>query len=96
MSAVDDILLDQGMVEQYGKLTPHAQAIFNWQYKWLQEQAHKHQIEPPGDWWNIWLMLAGRGAGKTRLGPNHRPAGWFLRLRQAILRVLALKATAAF
>jgi len=66
MSAVDDILLDQGMVEQYGKLTPHAQAIFNWQYKWLQEQAHKHQIEPPGDWWNCWLILAGRGAGKSR------------------------------
>jgi hypothetical protein len=33
---------------------------------WLQK-AHKHQSLPPGDWWSIWLLLAGRGAGKTRL-----------------------------
>lgn len=26
----------------------------------------EHQREPAGDWWTIWLMLAGRGAGKTR------------------------------
>ena len=26
------------------------------------------QIEPEGDWWTIWLYLAGRGAGKTRAG----------------------------
>ena len=25
-----------------------------------------HQLEPPGDWWAIHLMVAGRGAGKTR------------------------------
>ena len=29
--------------------------------------AHPHQIEPPGDW-TTWLMLGGRGAGKTRAG----------------------------
>jgi predicted phage terminase large subunit-like protein len=28
--------------------------------------AHRHQIEPVGDWWSVWLMCAGRGAGKTR------------------------------
>lgn len=28
--------------------------------------AHPHQQEPDGDEWGIWLMLAGRGAGKTR------------------------------
>jgi len=32
---------------------------------WL-TRALKHQILPTGDWWSIWLMLAGRGAGKTR------------------------------
>ena len=26
----------------------------------------KMQTEPDGDWWTIWLMKAGRGAGKTR------------------------------
>ena len=38
---------------------------FNWRTRWLMA-AHKHQIEPAGDWWSIWLMCAGRGAGKTR------------------------------
>lgn len=32
---------------------------------WL-ARAGKHQIEPTGDWWTVWLLLAGRGAGKTR------------------------------
>lgn len=31
---------------------------------WL-SGAHPHQIEPEGDW-RTWLLLAGRGAGKTR------------------------------
>ena len=26
------------------------------------------QIEPEGDWWTVWLYLAGRGSGKTRAG----------------------------
>jgi predicted phage terminase large subunit-like protein len=33
--------------------------------KWLSE-AHNHQVLPHGNWWSIWLLLAGRGAGKTR------------------------------
>ena len=33
--------------------------------EWL-SRANNHQIEPAGDWWSIWLLLAGRGAGKTR------------------------------
>src|ERR1700737_5261218 len=28
--------------------------------------ARPNQLPPPGDWWQIWLMLAGRGFGKTR------------------------------
>jgi len=38
---------------------------FDWRMSWL-TKAHAHQIEPEGDWWTIWLLLAGRGAGKTR------------------------------
>jgi predicted phage terminase large subunit-like protein len=34
--------------------------------KWLLHQANKHQVTPKGEWWTIWLLLAGRGAGKTR------------------------------
>jgi len=33
--------------------------------KWL-SGAFDHQKLPQGTWWSIWLMLAGRGAGKTR------------------------------
>jgi len=28
--------------------------------------ARRNQLPPPGDWWQIWLLLAGRGFGKTR------------------------------
>jgi predicted phage terminase large subunit-like protein len=33
--------------------------------KWLITR-HKYQKMPDGDWWTIWLFLAGRGSGKTR------------------------------
>lgn len=33
--------------------------------KWL-SIANDHQIPPRGSWWSTWLLLAGRGAGKTR------------------------------
>jgi predicted phage terminase large subunit-like protein len=66
MGAVDQILKDESaLVKEFTKMDVLSQVVFNWQAKWYQ-QAHKHQIEPPGEWWNIWLMLAGRGAGKTR------------------------------
>ena len=70
MSAVDAILEDQEYLdEEYVKLSPIAQAVVNWQMKWNKD-AHDHQIEPMGDWWNIWLMLAGRGAG---IGDRDQP-----------------------
>ena len=65
MSAVAELLEDPALVEEFTKLHPIQQAVVNWRMSWYQK-AHKHQIEPPGEWWNIWLMLAGRGAGKTR------------------------------
>ena len=66
MSAVADILEDtEYLAKEFAKLSPIAQAVVNWQMKWNKD-AHNHQIEPVGDWWSIWLMLAGRGAGKTR------------------------------
>ena len=66
MSAVADILEDtEYLAQEFAKLSPVDQAVVNWQMKWHKD-AHKHQVEPIGDWWSIWLMLAGRGAGKTR------------------------------
>lgn len=45
-------------------LTPEALAAlkYNWEF-W----ARPNQLEPPGDW-TTWLILAGRGFGKTRVG----------------------------
>lgn len=66
MSVAAAILEDEPYLkEEYAKLTPVQQAVVNWQMNWL-KKAHKHQIEPPGNDWAVWLMLAGRGAGKTR------------------------------
>ena len=35
---------------------------------WFELWAHEAQLPPPGDQWRVWLMLAGRGFGKTRAG----------------------------
>ncbi len=37
-----------------------------WKLKW-KATARDQQMTPPGDW-GIWLILAGRGFGKTRTG----------------------------
>ena len=71
---IDDVLLDPKTQDEFVKLSIVDQTVFLWQYKWLKEQAHKHQIEPHGDW-SIWLMLAGRGAGKTRASAE--TIGWW-------------------
>jgi len=68
--------------ETLKKLPEDKAAAFYARMRWLMK-AHKHQIPPKGDWWTIWLLLAGRGAGKTRTAaediwhyawthPNHR------------------------
>ncbi|HWG06006.1 MAG TPA: terminase family protein [Beijerinckiaceae bacterium] len=36
-------------------------------YDWQEVVARKEQL-PPADYWQIWLLLAGRGFGKTRTG----------------------------
>lgn len=46
-------------------LTPVERAIADWQMEWVAKRL-PHQRVPPDDWWTIWLLLAGRGAGKTR------------------------------
>jgi len=64
MGALDLFAADE-LEASFLRLPKVQQAAITWQMTWLQK-AHAHQIEPVGDWWNIWLMLAGRGAGKTR------------------------------
>lgn len=41
---------------------------------WL-SQGRSNQLTPPGDWWDIWLLNAGRGFGKTRSGAED--AAWY-------------------
>jgi predicted phage terminase large subunit-like protein len=55
-------------------------------------KARPSQMPPPGDWWGIWLILAGRGFGKTRTG-----AEWVKSLIEstAVGRVALVGPTAA-
>jgi predicted phage terminase large subunit-like protein len=69
-----EILKDPKTRSEFEKLSPQDQVAFAWRAQWL-AKAHKHQILPPGDWWSIWLMLAGRGAGKTRTAAEQ--IGWW-------------------
>ena len=65
MGNLADILRDPKIREQFAQLPENHRIAFAWRAKWIMT-AHKHQIEPIGDWWSVWLMCAGRGAGKTR------------------------------
>jgi len=62
---VVEILKDPETKKKFLTLKPEQQVAWAWRMRWLQ-QAHKHQIAPAGDWYSVWLLLAGRGAGKTR------------------------------
>ena len=48
-----------------GKASPEWRGAIQARLRWL-SIANSHQITPRGSWWSIWLLLAGRGAGKTR------------------------------
>lgn len=69
-----DILKDPATRSQYALLPAEYRAAFEWRTQWLMT-AHDYQVLPTGDWWDIWLMLAGRGAGKTRTAAEQ--LGWW-------------------
>jgi len=58
-------LEDEARIDEFlrGLPTPVARRIFD-AWRW---QAHKGQREPEGDW-RVWLLMAGRGFGKTLAG----------------------------
>lgn len=74
MEEVADILKSEDVRRQYASLPADYRAGFEWRAKWMMT-AHKHQIVPAGDWWAIWLLQAGRGAGKTRTAAEQ--IGWW-------------------
>tara|TARA_R110000868_G_scaffold62328_4_gene188445 strand:- start:2188 stop:3636 length:1449 start_codon:yes stop_codon:yes gene_type:complete len=51
--------------QAWQKLTPLERAIADWQMGWMVKRL-PHQVPPKSLDWTIWLLLAGRGAGKTR------------------------------
>jgi len=59
-----ELLEDPAVLKQYSQLPAAQRAAFDWRARWLMK-AHKFQLEPLGVW-AIWLMLGGRGSGKTR------------------------------
>ena len=48
--------------------------LLNWRLKWT-STARDKQMMPEGDWWTTWLVCAGRGFGKTRMGAE--ALGWY-------------------
>jgi phage terminase large subunit-like protein len=64
-------------------LTGHK--INQWRFSIWLESSHRHQWPPPGDW-NTWLILGGRGSGKTRSGAEWVKANVFGMLPYATKR----------
>lgn len=73
-NSLERVLQSPRFREEFGALSPIAQIAYAWRMRWL-STALLHQMEPPGDWWAVWLMLAGRGAGKTRSAAE--TVGWW-------------------
>jgi len=70
-----DLLADPDVRKQFDAIPDEEyKASWAWRMQWL-SKAHLHQILPPGEWWSVWLMLAGRGAGKTRTAAEQ--IGWW-------------------
>ena len=74
LSEVLEQVKDPEFREAFLALPAEKQAATLWRMGWM-ATAHPHQILPTGDWWTIWLLLAGRGAGKTRTAAEQ--IGWW-------------------
>ena len=57
--------LREAKIEAMAKLTPSDVLGFDADFE---SWAHKAQLPPDGEGWPNWLMMAGRGFGKTRAG----------------------------
>ena len=74
LSEVLDQVKDPEFREAFLAMPAQKQAATLWRMGWMATR-HDHQIMPHGDWWTIWLLLAGRGAGKTRTAAEQ--VGWW-------------------
>ena len=66
MTEVVELLKNKEVEARFKSLPVNKQIGYAWRTKWL-TQAQDHQILPTGDWAK-WLLLGGRGSGKTRTG----------------------------
>lgn len=72
-----DLLLDahpDDQVKAINLMTPERMLKIDADFE---SWAHKNQLPPSGEGWRTWLMMAGRGFGKTRAG-----AEWIYRLAE--------------
>tara|TARA_B110000285_G_scaffold20358_1_gene19733 strand:- start:290 stop:1591 length:1302 start_codon:yes stop_codon:yes gene_type:complete len=70
MNVMQQPLQDYNQVESLSKSFDDVESIaFSSRLEWL-DTARPSQIEPEGDW-STWLILAGRGWGKTRTGAEN-------------------------
>jgi phage terminase large subunit-like protein len=69
-------ILKEATEEQQRRALEHCsvEQLLKWDAD-FEEWAHKNQLPPPDNGWRTWLMMAGRGFGKTRAG-----AEWIFRL----------------
>ena len=59
---------EQEVLSRIADLYPEGQSLLDWRMKWL-ESAHLYQLAPTNKPWDIWMLIAGRGAGKTKCYP---------------------------
>ena len=69
-------IMTRATPEEQRKAIEHctAERLLAWDAD-FEHWAHKNQLPPDGEGWRTWLMMAGRGFGKTRAG-----AEWIFRL----------------
>ncbi len=56
--------LNDPLIKELNKLPLPDLLAYKSRLEWASKR-HKHQKPPKGNW-TVWLLLAGRGAGKTR------------------------------
>ncbi len=74
-ATLERILKSPDLHKQFRALPAVQQIAFAWRARWLSQLALDHQLEPMHESWAVWLMLAGRGAGKTRAAAEN--VGWW-------------------
>lgn len=61
------------LIQRVKDLTPEWIKLLDWRMEWL-DKAHHYQVPPQDSSWDIWMLMAGRGAGKTACASNE--VGW--------------------